>query len=101
MPTFAKSNTDNLERHLVVSHDAIIGHESTRGTAIEHHFPKAATIAQKIALVCMNPTVPFHVVEDPFFKQAFGHSFGRNGLPEEIYLLADGMPMLNILLLFA
>eukprot|EP00667_Euglena_gracilis_P031646 EG_transcript_46299 len=49
-------------------------------------------MAQKVSLVfCMNPTIPMSLVEDPFFQQAFGHPFGRNGIAEEIYLLVEGI----------
>eukprot|EP00667_Euglena_gracilis_P024042 EG_transcript_27408 len=37
----------------------------------------------------MNPTVPFRLVDDPFFCQAFGHPFSRHNLGETIYTLAE------------
>jgi hypothetical protein len=78
VPTYARSGTESLKRHLVVKHGAVETDKAGDVPAINTVFPKAATVEDKVALVfCMNPNVPLSLVEDAFFKQAFGHPFNR------------------------
>ena len=42
-------------------------------------------------MFCMNPTVPFRFVDDPFFLQAFGPSGGRQPLPRAICEIYHGL----------
>ena len=81
----------------MLEHDAVTCDTQMAEKPMDAHFPRAATMGQKVALVfCMNPSVPMNLVEDAFFKQAFGHPFGRNGLPQEIFLLAEGRRTLQV-----
>lgn len=78
VPTYAKSGTESLKRHLVLKHDALEVADPKGGPGIAVMFPKAATVEEKTALVfAMNPGLPVQLVEDPFFIQAFGHPFSR------------------------
>ena len=80
-------------RHLISKHDAKLVDAHKDGQAIDKHFPKAAPLEVKTALVfAMNPALPLRLVEDEFFIQAFGHQFGRKGLPSIILDQAKGAP---------
>jgi hypothetical protein len=78
VPTYAKSGTVTLKRHLITKHEATLEEKGGSTPAINAIFPKAATVEDKVALVfCMNPNLPLSLVDDAFFQQAFGHPFGR------------------------
>ena len=78
VPTYAKSGTESLKRHLVVKHNAVEANDSANVLGIDKVFPKAATVEDKVGLVfCMNPNLPLALVDDAFFQQAFGHPFSR------------------------
>jgi hypothetical protein len=78
VPTYSKSATDSLKRHLVVCHGFVEKDEPQGAKCLDVVFPKAVSVEEKAALVfCMNPHLPLSLVEDPFFQQAFGHPFSR------------------------
>ena len=79
-------------RHLVAKHNATTTDMGGEEQPITSHFSKASAVEERVALVfCMNPTVPIRLVDDEFFVQAFGHPFGRKGLPMVIMEMANGL----------
>ena len=81
VPLFAKAGPETLKRHLVVEHGAMEMKGMEVGKAIQVHFPKMAPMECRVALMlCMNPTIPFSIVDDPFFIQAFGKEIDRQSV---------------------
>ena len=91
VPTFNKLGTEALRRHLVTAHNATVASIAPTGSTITNHFQKASTIDKVALMFCMNPSVPFRLVDDPFFLQAFGPSGGRQPLPRAICDISHGL----------
>ena len=98
--TLARASTHSLRMHLIREHGAIelsacLAPASAQST-LQAAYRKASlgkqSKASEVALAfAFNPTLTFSMLDDPWFRQAFGHPCSKVDVPKALFSLQNDL----------
>ena len=94
--TFSKAATPSLRMHLIRDHEAVesnqavpVGNQTLQQATARASTEKEKRSRQVALALAMNPTLTFNMLDDPWFRQAFGHPCSKAEVPRAMFALRN------------